>query len=78
MATKHRRKQPITQLDRHVVLVGMMGVGKSTIGMGLSRRLGRRFLDTDAEIVAAAGMSVADIFSLNGEAWFRAKENKKT
>ena len=47
---------------RSVVLVGMMGAGKSTIGRRLSARLGLPFLDADAEIEAAAGMSIPDIF----------------
>ena len=46
---------------RSVVLVGMMGAGKSTIGRRLSARLGMPFLDADAEIEAAAGMSIPEI-----------------
>jgi len=56
---------------RSVVLVGMMGAGKSTIGRRLSVRLGLPFLDADAEIEAAAGMSIPDIFESRGEADFR-------
>src|SRR5271154_7557445 len=56
---------------RSVVLVGMMGAGKSTIGRRLSARLGLPFLDADAEIEAAAGMSIPDIFESRGEADFR-------
>jgi shikimate kinase len=56
---------------RSVVLVGMMGAGKSTIGRRLSARLGMPFLDADAEIEAAAGMSIPDIFESRGEADFR-------
>ena len=56
---------------RSVVLVGMMGAGKSTIGRRLSARLGLPFLDADAEIEAAAGMSIPDIFETRGEADFR-------
>ena len=54
----------------------MMGSGKSTVGHALARRLRRPLLDTDAEIVAAAGMSIAQIFATHGEAWFRAKESE--
>jgi shikimate kinase len=56
---------------RSVVLVGMMGAGKSTIGRRLSARLRMRFLDADAEIEAAAGMSIPDIFESRGEPDFR-------
>ena len=56
---------------RSVVLVGMMGAGKSTIGRRLSVRLRLPFLDADAEIEAAAGMSIADIFESRGEPDFR-------
>jgi shikimate kinase len=56
---------------RSIVLVGMMGAGKSTIGRRLSARLGLPFLDADVEIEAAAGMSIADIFESHGEPDFR-------
>src|SRR6202521_2957090 len=56
---------------RSVVLVGMMGAGKSTIGRRLSVRLALPFLDADVEIEAAAGMSNPDIFESRGEADFR-------
>jgi shikimate kinase len=54
-----------------VVLVGMMGAGKSTIGRRLSARLRLPFLDADTEIEAAAGMSIPDIFETHGEPHFR-------
>jgi shikimate kinase len=56
---------------RSVVMVGMMGAGKSTIGRRLSARIGLPFLDADAEIEAAAGMSIPDIFESHGEPDFR-------
>src|SRR5580692_11094189 len=56
---------------RSVVLVGMMGAGKSTIGRRLSVRLALPFLDADTEIEAAAGMSIPDIFESRGGAGFR-------
>jgi shikimate kinase len=59
---------------RSVVLVGMMGVGKSSVGRRLAARLGIAFVDADTEIEKAAGMSVADIFSRHGEADFRSGE----
>ena len=57
--------------SRSVVLVGMMGAGKSTIGRRLSARLRLPFLDADTEIEAAAGMSIPDIFETHGEPHFR-------
>lgn len=59
---------------RSVVLVGMMGAGKSSIGRRLAARLSIRFSDADAEIEEAAGMSVADIFEAHGEPSFRSGE----
>lgn len=59
---------------RSIVLVGMMGVGKSSIGRRLAARLGVPFVDADAEIEKAAGMSIADIFARHGEAYFRSGE----
>src|SRR5580698_4977533 len=56
---------------RSIVLVGMMGVGKSTIGRRLAARLRLPFVDADAEIEAAAGMSIPDIFETHGEPHFR-------
>ena len=56
---------------RSVVLVGMMGAGKSSIGRRVSIRLGIPFVDADAEIEKAAGMSISDIFASRGEAEFR-------
>jgi shikimate kinase len=59
---------------RSVVLVGMMGVGKSSIGRRLAARLGIAFVDADTEIEKAAGMSISDIFARHGEADFRSGE----
>lgn len=60
--------------QRSVVLVGMMGAGKSSIGRRLAARLGIPFVDADAEIEAAAGMSIPEIFAKHGEPYFRAGE----
>lgn len=60
--------------QRSVVLVGMMGAGKSSIGRRLAARLGIAFSDADAEIEEAAGMSIADIFEAHGEPSFRSGE----
>jgi shikimate kinase len=57
--------------SRSIVLVGMMGVGKSTIGRRLAARLKLPFVDADAEIEAAAGMTIPEIFELHGEPHFR-------
>lgn len=59
---------------RSIVLVGMMGVGKSSVGRRLGVRLGIPFVDADTEIERAAGMSIADIFARHGEADFRSGE----
>jgi len=59
---------------RSIVLVGMMGVGKSSIGRRLGVRLGVPFIDADAEIETAAGTTIADIFTRHGEASFRSGE----
>jgi shikimate kinase len=56
---------------RLIVLVGMMGAGKSTIGRRLAARLNLPFIDADTEIEAAAGMTIPEIFELHGEPHFR-------
>jgi shikimate kinase len=61
---------------RSVVLVGMMGAGKSSIGRRLAARLGIPFIDADTEIEKAAGMSIAEIFTAHGEPYFRAGETR--
>ncbi len=58
----------------HLVLIGMMGAGKSTVGRLLADRLGRAFLDSDELIEAETGRTVAQIFADDGEAVFRAVE----
>ncbi len=62
------------QLRRTVVLVGMMGSGKTAIGRTLAARLGVPFLDSDAELEAAANANIAEIFERDGEAFFRDRE----
>ncbi|MFM9828665.1 MAG: shikimate kinase [Sphingomonas sp.] len=59
-----------------IVLVGLMGVGKSTVGRRLAAKLGIPFVDADAEIEAAAGMSVTEIFDRFGEPYFRDGERR--
>jgi hypothetical protein len=72
-------KRPETVLaealgPRSLVLVGMMGAGKSSIGRRLGLRLGIPFVDADTEIEKAAGMNIPDIFAAHGEPDFRAGE----
>lgn len=64
------------QLHKTVVLVGMMGSGKTAVGRALASELDVEFLDSDAEIEAAANMSVAEIFDRDGEAFFRDRESE--
>ncbi len=63
-------------IARPVVLVGLMGVGKTTIGRRLAKRLDVPFVDADHEIETAAGMSVSEIFERFGEAHFRDGERR--
>ena len=60
--------------NRSIVFVGMMGAGKSSIGRRLAARLGIPFIDADAEIESAAGMTIPEIFDKHGEPYFRAGE----
>ena len=64
------------RLDRPVVLVGLMGVGKSTVGRRLARRLGLDFVDSDAAIEDASGYSAAEVFERFGEQDFRDGERR--
>ena len=64
------------QVDRTIVLVGLMGAGKSAIGRRLASRLGMPFVDADTEIERAAGCSIRDIFELHGEGAFRDGERR--
>jgi len=59
---------------RHIVLIGMMGVGKSTVGRKLATAIGRSFIDLDTEIATQAGKSIPEIFATVGEAGFRDQE----
>ncbi len=68
--------RPTFVLPRTLALVGLMGVGKTTIGKRLAEHFGLPFVDADEEIERAAGQSVADIFTHYGEAAFRDGEQK--
>lgn len=65
------------RLDGHpIVLVGLMGAGKTTVGRRLAEKLGLLFVDADHEIELAAGQSIPEIFAKHGEAYFRDGERK--
>jgi len=70
-----RRKKQI-QITQPIVMVGLMGAGKTSVGRALARMLGIPFVDSDKEIEKAAGCSVVDIFSMYGEQEFRRVEEK--
>ncbi len=63
-------------LERSIVLVGLMGSGKSAIGRRLAARIGMDFIDADSEIEEAAGLSINDIFEVHGEQAFRDGERR--
>lgn len=64
------------RIDRPIVLVGMMGVGKTTVGRKLATMLHQPFVDADEEIERAAQMSIPEIFATYGEAYFRSGERR--
>ncbi|MEO8684647.1 MAG: shikimate kinase [Devosia sp.] len=77
-AERQARAQELTALldGRPLVLVGMMGAGKTTVGRRLANQLGRAFLDSDDEIEKAAQMTIPEIFAQRGEPEFRAGETR--
>jgi shikimate kinase len=64
------------KLKKSVVLVGMMGAGKTAVGRSIATRLGAKFVDLDDEIIKAANMKITEIFETYGEVFFRDKESK--
>jgi shikimate kinase len=66
----------MSRLAKTVVLVGMMGAGKTAVGTAIARQLGVEFRDSDEEIVRAASRSIAEIFERDGEPFFRARETE--
>lgn len=72
----NRQSTGLIPSGRSIVLVGLMGAGKTTIGRRLATRLGLPFVDADVEIERAAGCSIADVFRLYGEAAFRDGERR--
>lgn len=77
-AQKTRSAQSLLSLlgRRPIVLVGMMGAGKTSVGRRLASQLGRAFIDSDFEIEAAAGRNIEDFFATYGEAEFRSGETR--
>ena len=65
-------------LKKTVVMIGMMGAGKTAVGMALARELAVPFLDSDEEIVRAADRSIAEIFERDGEPFFRTRPLLRT
>ncbi|WP_019419199.1 shikimate kinase [Paenibacillus sp. OSY-SE] len=61
---------------RHILLIGFMGTGKSTVGEQLARNLNYAFVDLDAEIVKQVGRTIPDIFAQDGEVFFREQESR--
>jgi shikimate kinase len=74
--TAERQGTPALRLVRPVVLIGLMGAGKSSVGAKLAEVLGAGFCDSDAEIEKAANLSVPEIFERYGEAHFRDGERR--
>ena len=70
--------QPLRGPTSSVVLVGLMGSGKSTVGRMLAERWRLPFVDLDVEIERISGLSISEIFELEGEAGFRARESEAT
>ncbi|HWU18472.1 MAG TPA: shikimate kinase [Devosia sp.] len=77
-AKRQARAEELAELlaGRPIVLVGMMGAGKTTVGRRLAAKLNRLFLDSDEEIEKAAQMSIPEIFEQRGEPEFRAGETR--
>ncbi|WP_228100865.1 shikimate kinase [Paenibacillus donghaensis] len=64
----------MNQTEQNIILIGMMGTGKTTIGQILAKKLGFTLVDLDAAIVAEQGMTIPEMFELRGEAYFRQAE----
>lgn len=74
--TGESSEAPEYRLVRPVVLIGLMGAGKTSVGARLAQALGVQFVDSDDEIVAAANLNIAEIFEKYGEAHFRSGERR--
>jgi shikimate kinase len=66
----------LAALTRRILLIGMMGAGKTTVGTALAARLGYPYLDSDAEVERHTGRTVPELFAERGEAAFRAEEKR--
>ena len=81
MTPTFRTSNPVSAADPskpHIILVGLPGSGKTTVGQGVAQKLGRTFLDLDLEIERREGRSVSQIFGEKGEPYFRQKEREIT
>ena len=81
MRTTFRTSQPGSAADPskpHLILVGLPGCGKTTVGQGVAEKMGRAFLDIDLEIERREGRSISQIFAECGEPYFRKKEREVT
>lgn len=78
MAQTHASQpaNPPRSPQRPIVLIGLMGVGKTTVGRRLAQRIGLPFVDADVEIETAAGLTITEIFERFGEAHFRDGERR--
>ena len=66
----------LTPTNSHLILIGLMGTGKSTIGRRIAHKLGWEFFDTDDEVCRVAGSTVREIFEHTGEEYFRNLEHR--
>jgi shikimate kinase len=81
MTHTFRTSNPVSAADPskpHLILIGLPGSGKTTIGQAVAKKLGRTFLDIDLEIERREGRSIGQIFGEKGEAYFRKKEREIT
>lgn len=81
MTPTFRTSNPVSAADPskpHLILIGLPGSGKTTVGQAVAERLGRTFLDIDLEIERREGQSVSQIFGEKGESYFRKKEHEVT
>lgn len=76
MAQTQSRPERGEHADENIFLVGLMGAGKTSVGRLLARRLGKAFFDCDREIERATGVKIPVIFDIEGEAGFRAREER--
>jgi shikimate kinase len=81
MTHTFRTSQPVSAADPskpHLILVGLPGSGKSTVGQAVAERMGRTFLDLDSEIERREQRSISQIFAEQGEPYFRRREREVT